>query len=237
MVLHRDDTPARQLTAERARLLEETRPLVQALGRRWAARYGQGDDFEQAAMAALVAAAVRFDPARGVPFKAFAAKTITGELKRFRRSTAWGVNVTRPLQERFMAVAAARDALTAEQGRVPTIAEIAGLLGCSEEEVMEAADAGHAMASTSLDSDAANRGEVYARLGTTDNNFETVEDRDVVQSALTVLSPREREIVTRYYWLGASQAEIAEAVGMSQMHVSRILNRSKTKMRAAVATA
>jgi RNA polymerase sigma-B factor len=233
---HREDATPRQLPADRARLVEETRPVAQGLGRRWATRYGQGDDFEQAAMAALVAAAIRFDPDRGVPFKVFAVKTITGELKRFRRSTAWGVNVTRPLQERFLAVAAARDALTAQYGRVPTIAEIANLLGCAEDEVLEAADAGHAMMSTSLDTGGSDGAELHERLAAVDKGYETIEERDLIETAMTVLSPREREIVTRYYWLGASQSDIARALGISQMHVSRLLGRSADKMREAVAS-
>jgi RNA polymerase sigma-B factor len=207
--------------------------LAEYLARRFANRGEPLEDLVQVASLGLVKAADRFEPSRGVEFSTYATHTIVGELKRHFRDKAWSVRAPRRMQELYLRLGTAVAALSQELGRSPTIPELATELSVSEEEVLEALEAGNAYRSTSLDAPARGQeGEALAgSLGANDPSLEDAERRATLSPLLAKLPPRERLIVYLRFFENQTQSEIAEHLGLSQMHVSRLLTKSVAELR------
>jgi RNA polymerase sigma-B factor len=220
----------------RDELVEEHAPLAQFLARRFASRGEPIDDLVQVALVGLLKAVERFDPGRGLQFSTFATPTILGELKRHFRDRGWAVRVPRRVQELHLQLGRIVATLGQEQGRSPTPREVAERAGVSEEEVLEAMEAGSLYRLVSLDGPATRdddeASELVACLGDEDPEFEQIERRAELDVMLGVLPDRERRIVELRFFEGLTQSEIAERVGVSQMHVSRLLARSLELLRA-----
>jgi RNA polymerase sigma-B factor len=212
--------------------------LAEYLARRFANRGEPLEDLVQVASLGLVKAADRFEPSRGVEFSTYATHTIVGELKRHFRDKAWSVRAPRRMQELYLRLGTAVAALSQELGRSPTIAELATELSVSEEEVLEALEAGNAYRSTSLDAPVGGQeGEALAgNLGENDPSLEDAERRATLSPLLAKLPPRERLIVYLRFFENLTQSEIAEHLGLSQMHVSRLLTKSVAELRGAART-
>lgn len=205
-----------------------------------AARYsGRGEpleDLTQVAMLGLVKAADRYDPDRGTDFPRYAVPTILGELRRYFRDSCWAVRVPRRLQELSLQASDTKDHLTAELGRSPTTAEIAERLDVSEDEILQALDAASAYSTLSLDAPAI-KGQptgptVADRFSEEDHALEAVEAQQAVRSVVSHLPERERHMLTLRYFGERTQREIADELSISQMHVSRLLARTLTRLRA-----
>jgi RNA polymerase sigma-B factor len=218
----------------RNELIEAHRPLATHLARRYANRGEPLDDLVQVAFVGMLKAVERFDPERGLEFSTFATATVDGELKRHFRDKTWSVRVPRRSQELHLRLAPTVALLTQRLGHAPRIPEIAHELGISEEEVLEAIEVGGAYRSASLDA-AGSEGRdsigLAERLGTLDGNFDLAEHRVVIERALEALPERERMIIRLRFFDDLTQSEIAEHVGVSQMHVSRLLARSLADLR------
>ncbi|HEV8208042.1 MAG TPA: SigB/SigF/SigG family RNA polymerase sigma factor [Acidimicrobiia bacterium] len=218
----------------RDELVEEHAPLAHFLASRFANRGEQRDDLVQVALVGLFKAVERFDPDRGLQFSTFATPTILGELKRHFRDRGWAVRVPRRVQELHLQLGRIVSALGQEEGRSPTPAEVAERAGVSEEAVLEAMEAGSLYRLVSLDGSVTpddEGGELASCLGDDDPEFERIEHRSEIDELLEVLPARERRIVELRFFEGMTQSEIAERVGVSQMHVSRLLTRSLELLR------
>ena len=210
--------------------------LAEYLARRFDNRGEHVDDLVQVASVGLVKAVDRFDPSRGLEFATYATPTIVGELKRHFRDKGWAVRVPRRIQELHLRLGPAVAALGQELGHSPTIAEIARHTGASEEDVLEAIEAGNAYRTTSLNAPV--RGDdpgqsLGDRLGGDDERLADTEDWMTLSPLVAELPPRERAILHLRFFQGKTQSEIAERMGISQMHVSRLLARSLTQLREA----
>ena len=212
--------------------------LAEYLARRFANRGEPLDDLVQVASLGLIKAVDRFDPSRGVAFSTYATHTIVGELKRHFRDKGWAVRAPRRMQELYLSLGKVVAALGQELGRAPTIAELAAEVQVSEEEVLEALEAGQAYRSTSLDAPTGTEdGETLgARLGGEDASLEEAESRATLSPLLGQLGRRERLILHLRFFEGLTQSEIANRLGISQMHVSRLLARSVSRLRTAADT-
>jgi RNA polymerase sigma-B factor len=221
--------------AARTELIERFLPLARMLARRHARRSDSLDDLEQVARLGLVKAIDRFDPSRGNDFASYAVPTITGELRRHFRDAGWALHLPRSMQERALAVTAAVERLSARLGRSPSPHQLADELGLSVEEVLEAmvASAGHA--AVSLDAPAPSpdgeRGTIADALGAPDDRLELVERRPAMRRALKQLQPRERTILYMRFAQDLTQRDIARQLGISQMHVSRLIRDALEQMR------
>lgn len=221
--------------ALRAELAERLLPLAHSIARRYAHRGEPLDDLVQVGAIGLLKALDRFDPDRGVPFSGFAAPTITGEIRRHFRDTGWMVRPPRDLQERVLAVSATTERLAVDLGREPTIQEIAEATRCSVDEVAEAQQAGTGYRAASLDAPVGEEGLPRGEsMGQFDDGFALADARHDVRTGLLALRPRERRIIALRFWGGMSQREIAEDLGISQMHVSRLVRAALAQMRAGV---
>jgi RNA polymerase sigma-B factor len=219
---------------DRNRLVEAHLGFANHVARRYANRGVADDDLEQIALLALVKAVDRFDPDLGFAFTTFAGRTIEGEIKRHFRDATWSVRVPRSLQERHLAVRRAIDELSHSMGRSPTVPEVAEHLDVGADEVVEALAASAAYDHDSLDGPTAEGGEVpvVAPAGShVEPETDRVEDRVTIERLMATLSERDQEIVRLRFFEQLSQSEIAERVGISQMHVSRLLRRSFAAMR------
>ncbi len=212
--------------------------LAEYLARRFANRGEPLDDLVQVASLGLIKAVDRFDPSRGVAFSTYATHTIVGELKRHFRDKGWAVRAPRRMQELYLSLGKVVAALGQELGRSPTIAELAAEVQVSEDEVLEALEAGQAYRSSSLDAPAGTEeGETLgARLGGEDASLEDAESRATLSPLLGRLGRRERLILHLRFFEGLTQSEIADRLGISQMHVSRLLARSVSQLRTAAET-
>jgi RNA polymerase sigma-B factor len=221
----------------RETLLVRHRPLAIYLARRFQGRGETQEDLEQVATLALLNAIDRLDPAREVKFSTFATITIIGELKRHLRDKGWAVRVPRPIQELSVRVTRAVGTLTQELGRSPTVGEIAGRVDASEEHVLEAIDASRAYAADSLDAqgDDDEAPSPLDRLGAHDDRFESLDSWQSLAPLIRDLPERERAILYLRFFQERTQSEIARELGISQMHVSRLLARSLSSLRAAAA--
>ena len=220
----------RQDRETRDRLIEAHLRLAEHLARRFANRGVALDDLVQVASLGLVKAVERFDPDRGLEFSTFATPTIVGELKRHFRDKGWSVRVPRRVQELHVEINTVVGDLTQRLGRSPTIAELAELIGVSEEDVLEAMEAAQAYRSASIDapvggSDDDTRGLVN-QLGHEDTRIFDAENRMLIGDLLTGLPRRERLMLRLRFYDGMTQSQIAERLGISQMHVSRLLSKS-----------
>jgi RNA polymerase sigma-B factor len=217
--------------AARDELVQRTLPLVRTLARRYANKGESLDDLEQVAALGLVKAIERFDLDREVRFTTFAVPTIAGEIKRHFRDRGWMIRVPRDVQELSARVSVTRERLTRELGRSPTVAELASASHAGIEQILEAMAAGDAYRALSLDEPLGDGLDALDSIGGDDDGFERVEQRYMLRSGLTHLPPREREILHLRFYEGLTQREIAERVGVSQMHVSRLIRRSIDALR------
>ena len=214
---------------ERTRMVEAHLGLVHHLAARYRDRGEPYDDLVQVGTIGLIKAVDRFEPDRGVAFASYATPTILGEIKRHFRDRAWAVRVPRRLQELQRTLVDARATLTQELGRAPTVRELSEAIGADEEEVLEALDASRAYATVPLDHPVT--GQPAHDVGEQDEALLGVEARESLRPLLRALPPREKQILLLRFFRGLSQAQIAEEVGISQMHVSRLLTRTLHQLR------
>lgn len=234
-----DDTLFRQYVATRDRtvrntIVERHLGLAAHIAKRYGGKSSGDDDLRQVAMLGLVKAVDRFDPDHGAAFSSFAGTTIEGELKRHFRDRTWTVRVPRSAKELHLAVRRANDELSQRLGHSPTIDEIAGHLGIERDDVLRGLAASAAYSVGTLDGSSNDDDQAtdrQAALADDDDSFERSDDHDVISQLLQRLPEREREIVELRFFEELSQAEIADRVGLSQMHVSRLLRRSFEQMR------
>ncbi len=222
----------------REELVRRFLPFARSLAMRYSGGVEPSDDLIQVASLGLVSALERFNPERGVPFAAFAGPTILGELRRHFRDRVWTLRVPRGLQESIRAVDGAIAKLSHELERSPTVAEIAAHLELAESDVLETLEAGAARRMVSLDrptigSEPGDEAPMSERIGGDDPGFELVEDRATIEVGSDVLDETEREVLELRFAEDLTQSAIAERVGYSQMHVSRILRRALAKLREA----
>jgi RNA polymerase sigma-B factor len=221
--------------AARDELVERFLPLARQLARRYQRGGEQLDDLIQVASLGLLKAIDRFDPARETAFSSFAVPTILGELKRHFRDKGWSVRVPRDLQELAVKVDRVSGEMTRELGRTPTPDEIGERVGASTEQVLEAREAAGAYRAVSLDrprGDDADEGEQFADVfGIEDPGFTQAEHAATVQRLMASLTDREREVLRLRFGEDLTQSEIGARVGVSQMHVSRLIRQSIARLR------
>jgi RNA polymerase sigma-B factor len=215
----------------RAAFAERMLPLARSLARRYAGKGEPLDDLEQVASLGLLKAIDRFDVSRNVRFSTFAVPTIAGELKRHFRDRGWMLRVPREVQELSARVSRSREALARELGRSPTVEEVARAIDSSVEQVLDALCAADAYRIRSLDEPLVEGAGPLDAIGGDDDGFERAEHRVLLRCGLDELGAREREILRLRFCEGLTQREIARAVGVSQMHVSRLIQRSIARMR------
>ncbi|HET6549225.1 MAG TPA: SigB/SigF/SigG family RNA polymerase sigma factor [Solirubrobacter sp.] len=226
---HRGDTIAREA------LVQRFLPLARQLARRYQRAGEPLDDLIQVASLGLLKAIDRFDPSRETAFSSFAVPTILGELKRHFRDKGWSVRVPRDLQELAVRLEPASEQLSRELGRAPTPTEIAERLGVTLEQVVEAREAAGAYRAVSLDRPREDDDDesIGVAFGVEDPGFGVAEDAATVERLMRVLSDREREVLRLRFAEDLTQAEIGERVGVSQMHVSRIIRQAIGRLREA----
>jgi RNA polymerase sigma-B factor len=220
-------------------LISRYKPLASALARRYSYTTETADDLEQVASIGLVAAIKRYDPDRGKTLRAFAVPTILGELRRHFRDTGWSVHMPRPLQERSRDVREMTTTITAELQRSPTPREVAERMDLSVEDVLESRAVRRAYSPDSLDAPAAPGDDGTTRTweathGCEDDGYSRVEAHAIVERAMRALPEREQQIIRLRFGAELSQAEIGNVLGISQMHVSRLLRRSLDRVGAIV---
>ncbi|MFG2502402.1 RNA polymerase sigma factor SigF [Streptomyces sp. NPDC048441] len=217
----------------RNRLVRMHLPLVEHLARRFRNRGEPLDDLTQVATIGLIKSVDRFDPERGVEFSTYATPTVVGEIKRHFRDKGWAVRVPRRLQELRLALTTATAELSQLHGRSPTVHELAEKLGISEEEVLEGLESANAYSTLSLDvPDTDDESPAVAdTLGSEDEALEGVEYRESLKPLLEDLPPREKRILLLRFFGNMTQSQIAQEVGISQMHVSRLLARTLAQLR------
>jgi RNA polymerase sigma-B factor len=219
----------------RDELVQRFLPLARQLARRYQRGNEPLDDLIQVASIGLVKAVDRFDPERGTAFSSYAVPTILGELKRYFRDSGWAVHVPRGMQERVMSVNQAIARLSRETGHSPTAAEVAKEIGESPEAVLEAMEAAIAYDSVSLDTPRTSDedgGDTYAdTMGMIDERFELVEYKSAIGPTMRALPERDRLVLKLRFEDDLTQLEIAERIGVSQMHVSRLIRRALKRLR------
>ncbi|WP_416071856.1 SigB/SigF/SigG family RNA polymerase sigma factor [Streptomyces sp. ID05-04B] len=217
----------------RNRLVRMHLPLVEHLARRFRNRGEPLDDLTQVATIGLIKSVDRFDPERGVEFSTYATPTVVGEIKRHFRDKGWAVRVPRRLQELRLALTTATAELSQQHGRSPTVHELAEKLAISEEEVLEGLESANAYSTLSLDvPDTDDESPAVAdTLGAEDEALEGVEYRESLKPLLEDLPPREKRILLLRFFGNMTQSQIAQEVGISQMHVSRLLARTLAQLR------
>jgi RNA polymerase sigma-B factor len=223
----------------REQLIEQYMSLVRSLARRYSYRGEQLEDLVQIGAIGLIKAIDRFDLERGVELTTYATPNIIGEIKRHFRDKGWSVRVPRGLQELNVQLSRLVEQLTVQFSRSPTIPELAKAAGVEEEEVLEALESGRAYTSLSLsvgggggdDDDL----DPLESLGTEEHQYEVSEDRAVLAPGFKALDERERKILQLRFFEGLTQSQIAQQVGISQMHVSRLIRRSLEKIRETIA--
>jgi RNA polymerase sigma-B factor len=220
-------------TASRNRLIEENLPLVRALARRYAGRGEQYEDLVQVGTIGLIKAIDRYDLDRGVQLQSYAIPMIVGEIKRHFRDRGWAVHVPRRLKELNLKLTSLVDQLSSSLGRSPTIAELAKAASVEPEEVIEALEAGQAYTALSLSVPVGDDPDTVLEHTIADPEavFAAADDRDFIARGLSVLDKRERAIVELRFFSGLSQSQIAQELGISQMHVSRLIRRALEKIR------
>jgi len=223
----------------REQLIEQYMSLVRSLARRYSYRGEQLEDLVQIGAIGLIKAIDRFDLDRGVELTTYATPNIIGEIKRHFRDKGWSVRVPRGLQELNVQLSRLVEQLTVQLSRSPTIPELAKAAGVEEEQVLEALESGRAYTSLSLSVGSGGGDEddldPLESLGTEEHQYEVSEDRAVLAPGFKALDERERKILQLRFFEGLTQSQIAQQVGISQMHVSRLIRRSLEKIRETIA--
>ncbi len=235
LLRQRDRLPAAHPdgTVLRARAIELNLPMARRLARRYAGRGELLDDLAQVAAVALINAVDRYDPSRQVPFAGFAAPSILGALKRHFRDTAWTMRVPRPIQELALRLPAAADELNQQQSRAPTTVELAACLEVSVDDVVAAVGARHGYRLPSLNTPHPDTGtDLIDAIGDIDRRYADIDNRLSLRPLIAELPPQERRILTMRFFEQLTQSQIAAEIGMSQVHVSRVLRRILTLLRA-----
>jgi len=226
--------------AAREQLIEQYMSLVRSLARRYSYRGEQLDDLVQIGAIGLIKAIDRFDIDRGVELTTYATPNIIGEIKRHFRDKGWSVRVPRGLQELNVQLSRLIEQLTVQLARSPTISELATAAGVEEEAVLEALESGRAYSSLSLSTGGGydDNGEIdpLESIGTEEHQYSVSEDRAALEPGFRVLDERERMILHLRFFKGLTQSQIAAQVGISQMHVSRLIRRSLEKIRDEIAS-
>ena len=225
--------------AAREQLIEQYMSLVRSLARRYSYRGEQLEDLVQIGAIGLIKAIDRFDLSRGVELTTHATPNIIGEIKRHFRDKGWSVRVPRGLQELNVQLSRLIEQLTVQYGRSPTIPELAKAASVEEEEVLEALESGRAYSSLSLSTGGTQEDgeelDPLESIGTDEHQYEVSEDRAVLAPGFRVLDERERRILHLRFFEGLTQSQIAQQVGISQMHVSRLIRRALEKIREEIA--
>lgn len=214
-------------------LVREHMPVAEHIARRFSHRGESQEDLTQVATLGLINAVDRFDPERGVDFLSYAVPTIMGEVRRHFRDTGWAVRMPRRLQELHLSVSSAISSLSQELGRAPTPSELATHIGISKDDVYKGLEAGNAYRSASLDELLTDTDEIPLgdAIGERDAELAEVENREAIRPLLDELDERERKILLMRFFRSMTQTQIAEQIGISQMHVSRLLARTLSWLR------
>jgi RNA polymerase sigma-B factor len=217
----------------RDRLVATYLGVARGIARKFRDRGEPVADLEQVAVIGLIKAIERFDVSRGISFLSYAIPTMTGEVRRYFRDHGWAVHVPRGLVEMHQRIGQASRELTQQLGSAPTPSQLAKHLGVSVDDVLEGLEVGDSYRATSLDVhfDDDDSSPIVRKLGGDDPALELVEQRQLLRPLLAGLKPREQRIVIMRFFENRTQSEIAERVGLSQMHVSRLLTRSLARMR------
>jgi RNA polymerase sigma-B factor len=222
-------------TGARDALVHLHLPLVEHCARRFRNRGEPFEDLVQVGTIGLIKSIDRFDAGRGVEFSTYATPTIIGEIKRYFRDKGWAIRVPRRLQELRMQIGTSTQELTQRLGRSPTPRELAEHIGCTIEEIVEGIESSNAYSTLSLDasddSDDGGAASMLDALGVDDEGLEHVEIRESIKPLLDRLDPREKKILLLRFFKNMTQSQIAEEIGVSQMHVSRLLNRTLEELR------
>ena len=224
--------------ALRDQVIEAFLPLAHHLANRFGGRGEPIEDLVQTATVGLIKAVDKFDPNRGVAFAAYAIPTVIGEIKRHFRDRTWDIRVPRRLQELRLDISEATSTLLQDLGRSPTVSDIARHLDISEEQVLEGLEGARAYNAVSLSArsnDGDQSTELGDLIGTEDRAYEMAELRIALGPAMATLDEREQRILTLRFYGNLTQSQIAEQVGISQMHVSRLLARALAKLRGRLA--
>lgn len=221
------------------RLIKEFEDLVHSLARKFSKGKNNHEDLVQVGMIGLLAALQRYDAEYGRSFESFAIPTIIGEIKRYMRDKTWSVHVPRRIKELGPRIRKAIEELTTQLQRSPQVEEIALYLDVSEEEILETMEMGKSYQSLSVDSsiEADQEGSTITLLdlvGDDEDGFEQIDQQMLLQKAFQVLNEREQQIIQYTYFDNCSQKETGEALGISQMHVSRLQRRALQKLRQAI---
>jgi RNA polymerase sigma-B factor len=210
-------------------------PLVEHCARRFRNRGEPFEDLVQVGTIGLIKAIDRFDLSRGLEFSTYATPTIIGEIKRYFRDKGWAIRVPRRLQELRMQIAASTAELTQSLGRSPTPRELAEAIDCSVEEIVEGIESSNAYSTLSLDATDDNGEEggtsMLDQIGIDDEGLEHIDIRESIKPLLEALPSREKRILLLRFFKNRTQSEIAEEIGVSQMHVSRLLSRTLEQLR------
>jgi RNA polymerase sigma-B factor len=212
-------------------LIERMMPLVRHMARRYAGRGEPLDDLVQVGSVGLLKAVDRFDVDRGFKLSTFAAPNIAGEIKRHFRDRGWSIRVPRDIQELNAKLTRSVDRLTVTLGRAPTIQELAEATDSTEEQVLDAMQGAQNYSTVSFEEPVGDNRTALDLLGEEDDGYITAERRVLLEGGMRGLAPREQEIVRLRFFEGLTQREIADRVGISQMHVSRLLRRSLDELR------
>ena len=228
-----DDAAASSRGQARDDLVHLHLPLVEHCARRFRNRGEPFEDLVQVGTIGLIKSIDRFDSDRGVEFSTYATPTIIGEIKRYFRDKGWAIRVPRRLQELRMQIGAATAELTQSLGRSPTPRELAESIGCSVEEIVEGIESSNAYSTLSLDATDDDDGSpsMLDAIGIDDEAIEHVEIRESIKPLLDRLDQREKKILLLRFFRNMTQSQIAEEIGVSQMHVSRLLSRTLQHLR------
>ncbi len=235
VILRDEEVSDAARTSAREDLVRLHLPLVEHCARRFRNRGEPHEDLVQVGTIGLIKAVDRFETDRGVEFSTYATPTIIGEIKRYFRDKGWAIRVPRRLQELRMQITAATAELTQKLGRSPTPRELGELIGCSVEEIIEGMESSNAYSTLSLDAsgDSSDDGppSLLDSLGVVDIGLEHVEIRESLKPLLEGLDPREKRILLLRFFKNMTQSQIAEEIGVSQMHVSRLLTKTLKQLR------